>query len=57
MKTNINNEQIDFELFDEIDIDELIYQIDNSYDFKLYTISDDEIESSIIIKIFKKGSK
>lgn len=58
-KFNINDE-INFNILDEISVSELIYALDNSKDFSLFEINENDQENTdeknILIKITKKGA-
>lgn len=51
---NNNSINVNWEDLEEIGIDELIYEIDNSKDFKMFQIENNDIDSTILIKVFKQ---
>ena len=58
-KFNINDE-INFNIIDEISVSDLIHALDNSKDFSLFEINendnDNTDEKNILIKITKRGA-
>lgn len=53
----IQNQQLDVSMLEEMDIEQLIYEIENSKEFSVFELNEIDNEMNILIKIKKSDER